>query len=782
VSDRSVRRLTLALLAALVIYSLSRLDLTWSITYFLPSRDDARLVDLSLELIDSSLSRRTVLAVGGAPDPRLAAAALADALSSHPEVAWVTHRLDADAVRTLYDLYFERRIYLASDSPEIEIPELLRPDSLADRAERLRLRFARPDSPLVARIAPADPLGLFERSLERLRSAEPSLGILDGRLASRDARHAIVLLGLRSSPFDTRRQAPLLREIQREFARLDAAAGGGLALEQAGVNRIAVAAEQSMRDDANFVSAVATSGVCALFLLVFRSLRHLLVAILAPMGGFIAATAASLTFAAPVHAITLGFGMALVGVADDYPLHLLTQHAASPAGTPAREAVARIRPALLLSGGTTALAFGLLAGSGLPGLGAMGIFAAVGVLVALLLTMVSLPAFLGPGRGASAPQRQLCSLLARWVRWLRLRPLAAAAVPGTFAALAAIGLPQLRWEDDPARLMAGDPALLAEDERVRRLVLDVHPDRFVVAVAPDPEGALALNDRVYTRLRAAVADGHLASVRSLHSVLWSEDLQRRNLAAFRAAPDLEERIDRAFSAHGFRPGAFRAFSQAVASPPAPPLQPEDLLGSVYERALDALTQLREGWAAVTHLRGVESPAAVRTALRGLEGAYYVDHAEIMARLYARYRRSTLWTVALGTCLIFLLLQLRYRSLRRGFLAFLPSVLVALATLGVFGILGLAVNVTSAVSLLVVLGLSADYGIFSVEGTRRPGEVGVTLCALALSCLTTIFAFGTLAYSEHPALHAIGLTTGTGVLLAFLLSPSVHVLATRGAPP
>jgi predicted exporter len=779
-SDRAVRRLTLGLLAVLGTYSLWRLDLTWSITYFLPSRDEAELVDLSLELIDSSLAHRMVLAIGGAPDRGLAAAKLADSLRSHPEVAWVVDQLDEQDLRSLYELYFERRVYLASDSPEIEIPEMLARDRLEARAERLRLSFARPDSLLVARTAPADPLGLFERSLERLRIAQP-LGVANGRLVSRDGDHAIILLGLRSSPFDSTQQASLLRAIEDEFARIDASAGGGLALEQAGVNRIAVAAEQSMRDDANFISAVATSGVCALFLLAFRSLRHLLVAILAPLGGFIAATAASLTFATPVHAITLGFGMTLVGVADDYPIHLLTHHAASPTGTPARQAVGRIRAALLLSGGTTALAFGILALSGLPGLGAMGVFAAVGVLVALLLTMFSLPAFLGPAGGASRTQLALSSMLGRWVHWLRARPLAAAAIPALFAAVAAIGLPQLRWEDDPARLMAGDPTLLAEDERVRRLVLDVDPDRFVVAVAPDPESVLSLNDRIYARLRDAVAEEHLASIRSLHTVLWSQELQRRNLAAFHAVPDLGERIDRAFSRHGFRAGAFRGFSEAVASPTASPMRPEDLRGSVHERSLDALTQLRTGWAAVTYLPRAESGTTVRTALRGLDGAHYVDQGEIVATLYAGYRRSTLRTLALGGSLLFLLLQLRHRSVRRGFLAFLPSVLVALTTLGVFGILGVVVNLTSAVSLLVVLGLSADYGIFSVEGTRHPDEAGVTLCSLVLSCLTTIFAFGTLALSAHPALHAIGLTTGTGVLLALLLSPAVYVLASRGAP-
>jgi predicted exporter len=268
----------------------------------------------------------------------------------------------------------------------------------------------------------------------------------------------------------------------------------------------------------------------------------------------------------------------------------------------------------------------------------------------------------------------------------------------------------------------------------------------------------------------------LANVRSLHAVLWSEELQRRNLAAFQAVPDLDERIDRAFSGQGFRPGAFRAFSQAVASPTASPLRPEDLRGSVHERSLDALAKLRAGWAAVTYLPRGAPGDAVRRAL------HYVDQTEIVATLYAGYRRSTLRTLALGTSVLFLLLLLRHRSLRRGFLAFLPSVLVALTTLGVFGILDRPVNVTSAVSLLVVLGLSADYGIFSVEGARSPDEAGVTLSSLVVSCLTTIFAFGTLALSAHPALHAIGLTTGTGVLLALLLSPAVYVLASREARP
>jgi predicted exporter len=77
-----------------------------------------------------------------------------------------------------------------------------------------------------------------------------------------------------------------------------------------------------------------------------------------------------------------------------------------------------------------------------------------------------------------------------------------------------------------------------------------------------------------------------------------------------------------------------------------------------------------------------------------------------------------------------------------------------------------------------LGMGVDYGIFTVDGGRDPELRGATLASLLVSCLTSVFVFGTLALSGQPALRAIGLTTGMGVLLSLVLSPAVLVLAAR----
>ncbi len=378
-SDTRVRGFTLFLLAALGLYCVLRLDLTNSITHFIPSPDDAELIELSLELVNSPLVRRMVLSVGGGPGRVRAAEELADALRTHPEVAWAESGVDEGALLSLYELYFDRRVYLASDTPETEIPALLEPDVLEERAIRLRSRLAQPVSILASKTAPADPLGLFERVVEKIRGTQPVLVTGGGNFTSADGDYAIVLLGLRSSPFDSNRQAELLREIETQFARIDTAHGGGLKLEQSGANRIAVASERSVRGDINFISSASITIVCSLFLIVFRSLRHLLIAILTPLGGFVAALAVTLTFSAPVHGITLGFGFVLIGVAIDYPIHLMNHHALSRTGTDPRESVARIRASLLLSGLTTTLAFTALALSDFPGLRDMGTFAAIGI-------------------------------------------------------------------------------------------------------------------------------------------------------------------------------------------------------------------------------------------------------------------------------------------------------------------------------------------------------------------------------------------------------------------
>ncbi|MBW2664899.1 MAG: hypothetical protein JRE13_01300, partial [Deltaproteobacteria bacterium] len=257
--------------------------------------------------------------------------------------------------------------------------------------------------------------------------------------------------------------------------------------------------------------------------------------------------------------------------------------------------------------------------------------------------------------------------------------------------------------------------------------------------------------------------------------------QRRNYELLSGDPGLYTRLDAAFEKEGFRPGAFRAFGDALAAPPPPPLRIEALRTSPLAQMLAPFVfDLGDRTAVVTYLRDLDDPVAVQQALAGLDDVYLLDRRSFISDIYSEFRKTSLRQILFGGGLVLLLLALRYRAVRPVLAAFVPSVLVTLIVLAVLAMIGTPANLLHVMSLVMVMGIGVDYGIFCVDSARWRNDFGATLLSLLLSCLTTAFVFGALAFSSQPSLRAIGITTGVGVLLSFLLAPVT--LAAAGLRP
>src|SRR6185369_2692679 len=105
------------LIAGMAAYSALRLQVTTDITHFLPAGADHRLAQLSRELADSPLTRTLILSVGSTRDDadvRAGAAALADRIGRHPEVASIQRGPTQEMGETVYKLYASRLPYFVS--------------------------------------------------------------------------------------------------------------------------------------------------------------------------------------------------------------------------------------------------------------------------------------------------------------------------------------------------------------------------------------------------------------------------------------------------------------------------------------------------------------------------------------------------------------------------------------------------------------------------------------------------------------------------------------------
>ena len=171
------------------------------------------------------------------------------------------------------------------------------------------------------------------------------------------------------------------------------------------------------------------------------------------------------------------------------------------------------------------------------------------------------------------------------------------------------------------------------------------------------------------------------------------------------------------------------------------------------------------------LTGVTNPSALATKVAELHlpGVQWIDlRAESVAMMSA-YRQQALHYAALGSVLIYVVLAQGLRSARRAWRVIMPIGVALLLTAVTLVAVGQPLSVFHLVALLLVMGIGINYALFFLRATEMRDRLPRTLQTLALVSGTTLCAFGALAFSRTPVLHAIGLTVSLGVVFSLLAS-------------
>lgn len=765
------------LVAGLLAFVAARFRLAEDVTDFLPSGDDRSAMRLVRALADGPLSRTMVLTVEG-PEAAAAARALAEALRADPAVAAALERVEtgppAGIERAIWEVYHPRRFGFGDGAR-------LDDAALTAAAERLRDQLARPTSTLLTRVAPGDPLLVLPDLFAALEGGRgEGLRVRDGQYLGREGQAAVLFVTTRASAFDAASQGPVLEAIARAFAAIDPE--GARTLEMSALARFAVTAERAIKADIERVSTLSTVGLLALMLLLFRSLRLMLL-VLVPIGaGMVAGCAAALLVWGRLHSITLAFGAALIGVAVDYVVHLYCHHAVHPDRGAPRAAMAHIWPAVATGAATTCVGFAALAFAPLGGLREVALFSVAGIAMALATTRVIVPGLMPAAARPVAVRARLVAALGRLYAGLERHRRAAASLPVLALVAFAVAAPRVQWNADFAGMQRIDPALLAEDARVRDRVALVEQSIFVAALGADEQAALRANDAVADALAAARAAGEIDGLRSAATLLPSARKQARAAAPY-FEPGVWDRFAARFEAAGFRAEAFGPFREALAAGPPDPVTPALLLDGPLAPLLRPF-RLAVGDEVVylTFLRGVHDPAALAARLDAVDGARLVDQKTLLAETNRTYQRRTLQTLLIGLAGVLALLGLRYRRLRPTLAAFVPAVAGVLTTVAVLSALGVALDLVSLTALLMVASMGVDFGVFLVDArAARADEVPAALLSVAVACASTVLGFGLLALSDHPVLFGIGATLAVGVPACFVMAPSVLVALGRGGP-
>jgi predicted exporter len=141
----------------------------------------------------------------------------------------------------------------------------------------------------------------------------------------------------------------------------------------------------------------------------------------------------------------------------------------------------------------------------------------------------------------------------------------------------------------------------------------------------------------------------------------------------------------------------------------------------------------------------------------------IDRIAAISQVLHTYRVAIGWLLVVVYLIAGVVLSRRF-GWREVPSLLLPSAAASLVTLGLFGWFGVPVNLFTLLALWLVLGLGVDYGIFLRHGRTA---LGTAVLSVTLSALTTLLAFGLLAFSATPFIRSIGLTLLISITLSWL---------------
>ena len=676
---------------------------------------------LTVAVIDPDRDRRSAIA-----------RQVAERLESDPIVGRVT--LAPGPSGEIVDWLWLHRFALAPPQAEAFTPTAL-------SAELQHARRALTDAaaaPLAGRYL-LDPTGSFRRLIETLKSRGSPLPVYDGVPQARDDSAALLFVELQDRPFDTAEQAAFDDRLRSMITAL----GGEPLL--VGPRSISAAISARIAERATIATVVAGVLLLLWLAVTLRSARGILASVLpAALGAAMAALVVQLMFGR-VHVLALGFGGVLMGLALDYPLHLMSHVSGAE--------VANARRCVRIGAATTVIAFLALVLARIPAMTQVAVFVTAGLATAAggaLWIEAGLPRI----HWKPAP------------RFLQFR------MPHKIAALAAIILigalgVALLPDKGAERLAELPPALNADIGRLDRMV-DLPSGRVRIEVSARSLGELLERQRRLAGvLERARADGRIGRFQMLATVLPQAAASDGLPSPARVSELLAAPLAEAGLRPGFRADIVEAYRAAAAArrvgPADLPAQDLSAAGALIRRDGDLLLGPALLW-------DVGDPAALAAAVADLDdpAIRLVDRAAELARGFGRLTDRVRLGVAAGVVAALGFLLAAVRRTRAVVEIAAGCLGAALVTACLAGLVGGGLGVFHVMALALVVGIGIDYGLL-LTLSGDDAQYGAAVRSVVLCATTTLIGFVTMAFSGVGVLEDMGTTVAIGVLAMLAVS-------------
>ena len=752
---------------------------------------------------------------------------LAAADSSHL-VKEIVKEVDYARYKALIPFIYSHIPYLLSAEDIAKTDSLLStPGFIEERLMERSAELMLPTGSFLSSSFEWDPLGLFSSVAETQLSTSsiPNCALYNGHIFTPDWRYALCIIASEGDPNESSTNKRLINLIE-QAAKID-----GITAEHIGAPSIAVGNATRIKRDSILALSLALLLITILLHFTLKSLRDLLLIVATLAFGWLCGLSAVAVAEQSVSMIVVGIASIILGIAANYPLHLITHtyHCRGRVGESLRQVVSP----LITGNITTVGAFCALIPLNSPALRDLGIFAAAMLVGTILFTIVILPHLIkhkasssapqtctpdasapySSALNASAPASGITAACRRANVWKRAQtPLIIAAtlatlVLGYFGASTRFNpnLQEINYMTQRQRELMQQLSSLADLPSGRETLYIYNsnaaeepageragtPAREAAAVpaqmtADTNECLLQGAESIYEALIGMPELRNAgAEVSSIAQIVPSKRSQQQRLEAWgrlmeRHRQTLAERLPKAAESAGFAGNAFSNFFSVIEKE-YEIIEPTSFAQLLVGRGA---SMFKEGERCVTTVTlpqeaGDSLQSLISSKVAGLfEGSgqrVSLFNVKELSSAISESLSADFNYIGLSCSLIvFIFLWLSLRRLSYAIIAFMPMVVSWIWILGIMNLFGIEFNLVNIILATFIFGQGDDYSIFITEGLIYEDKYGKKIIgsfreSIYISAAIMFIGMGTLIVAKHPALSSLGEITVLGMAAVVLFS-------------
>ncbi len=577
-------------------------------------------------------------------------------------------------------------------------------------------------------------------------------------IEGQEGRWYLVAGKLHSSPFKLKVQQELLKSLRDFRSKKNSE---NLDLLTSGLIFHASEGATIAKKEISTVGAGSLLAIVLLVLIVFRSWSSFLFIGTVLAASTLISISVTWLFFEKIHLVTLAFGSTLLGLAADYSFHFLAKFRATGDSKITRNILLK---GLIISALSSIFAYLIFLFSPFPGLQQFSVFVASGLAAACITVLIIGPLFkksspnsIGFGKVFDSFFKPLYKRVAKKRGLIFLVSL--------ITIFFAIGNIYLKGANDDIRQLNTSGDLLLESEKkVQKLLGNFSKQRYFLIEGESQQEVLERTELLLHELlriqpihfskREESFFSPTAVIPSLHQQKLDYELIKQKIFSEKGAGYIlcEE----------LQSDCLWMGDQLKFNPNLIPISLPNIISEINP-TISLLSKNKS----VVFFKTKDPDHSFSPSSFSTPGVSYFDQVNNLTSILEEFRKQVSWLLI---C-FFLLMAIASLVLfgKKGIL--IITVISFSSVVALSFSAGTGITLFHLLALLLVIGIAVDTAVFFIT----PGLNRDTWSASTLACLTSATAFGLLSLSNVPLLHYFGSVVLFGLMCTWLISPLIYFL-------